>query len=489
MIVRDSAATLGACLGSIRPWVDEMIVVDTGSKDETIGIAKSFGAKVYEFAWPDSFAEARNQSLAHATGEWLFWMDSDDTISPENGQKLRDLSRKKTGAMAYIMQVVCPNTSLPAEERRHALTVVDHVKMFRNSPQIRFSGRIHEQILPSIRRLAGEVEWTDIQIVHSGSDQSAAGRARKQARDLRLIEMELGDDPDNSFALFNYGMTLLDAARPADALNALARSLQLATPGESHCRKIYALLAQAYCDLRRPATALKTCLAGLAQFPGDTELVYRKGDLNLLMNNGSEAEAAFRELTAPPSQRYFSSFDRTMTGVKAWQGLAASLEKQNRPAEAEAAWLKAMEFDGDNRRTQLGLIDAYTRLKNADRLEEIAGRGAGYIAVIARSRGFLVRGDPAGAMNVLRGGVEWDEVLDELCRQLFTSSDLGEAERWLEELVKRRPGDASAHLNLAVIYMRQGDRARAAEHARISLDLRPNYPPAVELLRSATVTS
>jgi Flp pilus assembly protein TadD len=463
-----------------------MVVVDTGSTDDTIEIAKSYGARVHEFAWPDSFAEARNQSLARAAGDWLFWMDSDDTISEENGKKLRELSRRRTSAIGYIMQVACPNTALPAEERARVLTVVDHVKMFRNSPEIRFVGRIHEQILPSIRRLGGDVEWTDIQIVHSGSDQTPTGRARKSQRDLRLLEMELADEPDSSFGLFNYGMTLLDAGRAGDALNALARSLQVSSPGESHCRKIYALLAQAYCDLRRPGTALKTCVAGLAQFPHDAELLYRSGDLHLLLGNAGEAEKAFRELTGAAAQQYFSSFDRTMTGIKAWQGLGAALEKQNQAAEAGAAWRKAMEFDPENRRSLLGLIDALTQLQNANELEEIAARRPADVGVIARSRARLARGDVAGELAVLREGVASDDVLDELCRQLFNSPDLVEAERWLRELVRRKPDDPSAHLNLAVVLARLGNREGAAEHARISLKLRPSYLPAEELLRSVT---
>ena len=92
MIVRDSAhRRLPACLESIRPWVDEMIIVDTGSVDETPRIVESFGGKLFHFPWCDDFSAARNESLRHATGEWLFWMDSDDTIPPDCGRGLRKL--------------------------------------------------------------------------------------------------------------------------------------------------------------------------------------------------------------------------------------------------------------------------------------------------------------------------------------------------------------------------------------------------------------
>ena len=88
--------TLPACLESIRPWVDEMIIVDTGSVDETPRIVESFGGKLYHFPWCDDFSAARNESLRHAKGDWLFWMDSDDTIPPECGRGLRELVENQT---------------------------------------------------------------------------------------------------------------------------------------------------------------------------------------------------------------------------------------------------------------------------------------------------------------------------------------------------------------------------------------------------------
>ena len=110
MIVRDSARTLPACLESIRPWVDEMVIVDTGSVDETPRIVESFGGRLFHFPWCDDFSAARNESLRHAQGDWLFWMDSDDTIPPECGRGLRRLVDRESApeVLGFIMQVHCP---------------------------------------------------------------------------------------------------------------------------------------------------------------------------------------------------------------------------------------------------------------------------------------------------------------------------------------------------------------------------------------------
>src|SRR5262245_46048601 len=91
MIVRDSSRTLGDSLASVRPWVDELVVVDTGPHGDSLEIAARFGATVSDFPWCDDFSAARNEPLNRASGDWLFWMDADDTISTENGAKLREL--------------------------------------------------------------------------------------------------------------------------------------------------------------------------------------------------------------------------------------------------------------------------------------------------------------------------------------------------------------------------------------------------------------
>ncbi|MCA9038438.1 MAG: glycosyltransferase, partial [Planctomycetaceae bacterium] len=151
MIVRDNEDTIEACLDSIYPWVDEIIVVDTGSRDRTPDICRRFGARMFEFPWIDDFSAARNESLRYARGEWIFWMDSDDIIEQDQGRRLRQLaySPHTDDCFGYVMQVQCRSST------SGQMTVFDHVKVFRNLPELRFEHRIHEQILPAIRRLGG----------------------------------------------------------------------------------------------------------------------------------------------------------------------------------------------------------------------------------------------------------------------------------------------------------------------------------------------
>lgn len=100
------------CVDSIRERADEpyeLIFVDTGSNDETPKIAERLGARVFHFPWCDSFSAARNESFRHARGEWIFWMDSDDTIDANNGPATRRLApgADDPSLMAFTMKVYC----------------------------------------------------------------------------------------------------------------------------------------------------------------------------------------------------------------------------------------------------------------------------------------------------------------------------------------------------------------------------------------------
>ncbi|MCA9046109.1 MAG: glycosyltransferase, partial [Planctomycetaceae bacterium] len=155
LIVRNNERTIGPCLESLARWVDEVVVVDTGSDDATPRICEEYGARVYHWPWRDDFAAARNESFKYALGHWIFWMDSDDTLPWECGEQLRKLADgvHDPQTLGYVMQVHCPGDE-PTD-----VTVVDHVKLIRNQPGLNFEFRIHEQILPAIRRAGGNVAW------------------------------------------------------------------------------------------------------------------------------------------------------------------------------------------------------------------------------------------------------------------------------------------------------------------------------------------
>src|SRR5262249_28400595 len=160
--------------------------------DGTRQVALAQGARVFDFAWVDSFAAARNESLRHATGDWILWLDADEYLDAANRARLRALfDNLRDENIAYLMRQFSPLADGP-----HAAAQVDQVRLFRNNPHLRWEYRVHEQILPSVRRLGGEVRPTSIVIAHTGFADPTTQRSKAE-RNLRLLEQELTERPDD----------------------------------------------------------------------------------------------------------------------------------------------------------------------------------------------------------------------------------------------------------------------------------------------------
>ena len=197
MIVRDEEKNLSSCLESVRGLFDEIVVLDTGSKDRTIEIARSFGARVFDFVWVDDFAAARNAALARATGDYAFWLDADDLIEPPERTKLEALLRSlgRGGKMpAYVIRCACD----PGPDGSGGDTVVDHIRLFPLIEGVRWTYRVHEQILPALKRAGVPLDWPEITVRHTGYADRAL-RMRKLDRDWRILCEELAERPNEPF--------------------------------------------------------------------------------------------------------------------------------------------------------------------------------------------------------------------------------------------------------------------------------------------------
>jgi hypothetical protein len=134
MIVKDEEKNLAECLTPVTGLFDEVIVVDTGSSDRTKEVARRCGAKVYDFIWVDSFAAARNESLRHAGGAWIFWLDGDERLDEANLEKLRRLlGELRDENNAYMM---CQRSA--PDQLTGATLIVDQARLFRNLPAARW---------------------------------------------------------------------------------------------------------------------------------------------------------------------------------------------------------------------------------------------------------------------------------------------------------------------------------------------------------------
>ncbi len=216
LIVRDEAAHLDACLSGVRPLVDEIVVVDTGSTDNSPEIAERHGAVLLREPWRDDFAQARNVGLDRATGDWTLYIDADERVTATGD--LREALAEPSWIAARV----------PFRAASRLTPYLEH-RLFRNRPEIRFRGAIHETILPDIRALVAggglSVGEAPLEIEHLGYEGDLTAKHR---RNLPLLRRAVEEDPARLYLWHELGEAELGLGDSAAARAAWDRGLEIA---------------------------------------------------------------------------------------------------------------------------------------------------------------------------------------------------------------------------------------------------------------------
>jgi glycosyltransferase involved in cell wall biosynthesis len=457
MMVKNEEKNISDCLNSVRDLVDEMIVVDTGSGDQTKAIAQSLGAKVFDFPWIDSFSAARNESLKYATSEWVFWMDADDRLNSENRERLRKLFQElKDDNAAYVMKCRCVASS-PGDVE----TVVDHVRLFRNDSRLRWKYRVHEQILPSIRSLQGEVRWSEVEVHHVGYIDRAL-RKKKLERDMRLLLLEQQEQLDDPFTLFNLGSVYHELGQREQAIQVLSRSLERSHPKDSIVRKLYALIAQCQREIGQTPEALKTIWAGRTHYPDDAEMLFLESLLHRESGELRKAEECLKRLLETQEGEHFASVDAGIRGFKARHNLAVIYMDQRKRFEAEAQWRTALTQEPNFLPARLGLAELYLRYQDWTAVEQVIqdlealGTSGVVEAIGVRARMKMARNEYASARFHLSEAIQ--KYPQQLRLRILLShvllqegKDSLAAEQALKEILQLDPDNDEAKHNLEVL--------------------------------------
>jgi glycosyltransferase involved in cell wall biosynthesis len=284
MIVRDEEPYLRRCLESFQGSYDELIVVDTGSRDGTVEIARQFDARVEQFEWRDDFGAARNYACGLAGGAWIVMPDGDEYLGPEGiGPRVPDMLRQVPERVDKLL-IEC--RTLLGEGILTGL--VDRV--FRNRPDLRWKYRIHEVIETPRERT---VMTHDFYLLHDNAlkrrQDMRVSREREEMY-LRALVLDVEDYPDDPRPLFYLAGTLYGAGRYGEALEAYARYFDLSEGAEPTRR------AAAFRDAAAAAGALgrhvsrRTLLfRSLAEDWRPAETYVALADMALDHNNRDEA--------------------------------------------------------------------------------------------------------------------------------------------------------------------------------------------------------
>jgi glycosyltransferase involved in cell wall biosynthesis len=217
MIVKNEECTLLHCLDSVRSLAPELIVIDTGSGDQTLRLAAAHGAKVsaFDFTFVD-FAAARNHALSLATGRWVLVLDADETLHSASIPVIKDLAARHENAGYYFERLNYETGS--ADPRKDYV-----VRLFPNRPEYRYRGRVHETVDAAILAGGGRLLRSEIRLDHAFASDPEA-RRRKNLRYIAILKEEIAADPsDHSRLVFlaaeyhQLGM-FEEAARVAERL-------------------------------------------------------------------------------------------------------------------------------------------------------------------------------------------------------------------------------------------------------------------------------
>lgn len=268
MIVKNEAGNLAACLESVKNEVDEIVIVDTGSTDSTLEVAARYTDKLFTYAWQGDFSAARNYAVAKSSGRWILYLDADECLLCDPGQ-LRKTVMQDRKTEAYMLPLDYPINESTGEYNRFLV-----LRLFKNTKDYYFAGRIHEQVMIQKNEAVGFVE--DMIIKHQAVPPKE--RNRKRGRNLRALKEACVLEPQNYFLQYYQGIEWLGLGKPAKALPFL--------------KSAYGNLTDAHLHFRMPALRyLLTCLIALGKldeaiclgqeaalrYPGYTDIYYLTG--------------------------------------------------------------------------------------------------------------------------------------------------------------------------------------------------------------------
>lgn len=416
VIVKDEERVLPRMLRSVQGVVDEIVVVDTGSTDGSVDVARSFGARVLHEEFADDFSAVRNVALAAATHPWILVLDADEVLVPGSGRILRAAAADDRLAGAYLRF----ENDLGGG-RTH---VCGLMRFFRNDPSIRFEYVIHEQALPSIAAYARAngrrlTQLDQVRVYHDGYLATRRDERNKDARNERLFRKQVERFPDHTYSWYKFGDFLRRFPQRRDeAVSMLERAEQLlvAMPDAvardlSFPAEVHALLALERDKLGRTDAALDTAIRGRERFGETPNLLYVLGHLFTKTRRWHEAFVAYARLRSHDGKLAAIPPEPGVTGPIAMAGLGLALRGLKRPRAATRCLEHAVALDPARIQNQLLLGEV--RAEQGEVAAAVVALRAGLALDPKRhpvrlriARLLLSHGDAEGAEHELLVGLE-----------------------------------------------------------------------------------
>jgi tetratricopeptide (TPR) repeat protein len=347
LIVKNESQHLSRCLASVKPYADEIIVVDTGSQDNTPDIAREYGAKLSYFAWCDDFSAARNYSISQACGEWIFIIDADEELIVNNPNFLGEI-QKDEEAIAYVI--------IRNEVVNKAMTPVNMIRLFRHLPEMRYCGRFHEQLTYKKGNFSNYRQLDSIKLLHHGNDPIEIEKKTIE-RNIPILERARQEEGLNFMLLYCLagmygGSGEIEKAQDCweEALERLFPHLMEGKPPEEFTfipSLMFTLAGQAL-ESQDYETARLLCQRGLEWCPNYPPLNYITGMTLMALGFPLGAIAYFQNcLQLGQDRSYYTGepFEQSFTTTIPACGLGVAYMTMKCWPDAISAFELALKFD------------------------------------------------------------------------------------------------------------------------------------------------
>jgi tetratricopeptide (TPR) repeat protein len=376
LIARDEERMLPGCLASVRGLADEVVVVDTGSRDGTREIAVRAGARVYDRPWDDDFSAPRNLALAGATGDWVLQLDADERLAPGAAAGIRRaLARRDLDLGLVWIHDAASEEADPADvvsgRRRHGRPL-PAPRLMRRRPGLEYRGIVHETVEDSLADLGGRLEvLPDVHVAHLGGAPAHRAALAKRERNIALLERRRRMEPDALAPVAWLAVEYWQSGRPDDAERAAVEGWAR-VDGRSSPIAVHMLgVSLALASMRRgDASSARKVAERLLRAEG------RSADAVFLLGHATEATARAeppggrrRELLEAAERLYQEALGKRsrpevymiVDGADSWAALlrrATVLLLLERPEEAAAEFRAARLAGADEGATCLGELEA-----------------------------------------------------------------------------------------------------------------------------------
>ncbi|EMA4139229.1 glycosyltransferase [Cronobacter turicensis] len=332
MIVKNEAKHLADTLASVAAHFDDIVIVDTGSQDDTRAVAQRFTDKVYDFAWVDDFAAARNASLEYARHEWVLVIDADESITAVDIPALQALIHAHPDGVGRVERINY------IDEGDGVTTLRERVSRLFPKARYHYQGVIHEQVTPREGLTSGERFPAPLTLDHVGYKKAVLQETDKITRNIRLLERALQTQPDDPYLWFQLGKSHFlkrDYAPATDAFrNALSYEPNVAL---EYVEELVETLGYALINQGDYAAALS--ILDYERWYASADFLFLKA--LILMNNGQLQAAVdtFLHCTRMPE-----GSKAGVTSFKAWYNIGVILEISGMTADAQACYEECGDY-------------------------------------------------------------------------------------------------------------------------------------------------